>query len=75
MLPGRHILNGSLLATNAVTMGAFVTLAPTVPMVAAAFMGANTVMSFIKGFTTTAAIGGADMRTYSTGISITYMRA
>ena len=75
MLPGRHILNGSLLATNAVTMGAFVTLAPTVPMVAAAFMGANTVMSFIKGFTTTAAIGGADMRTYATGISINYMRA
>ncbi|KAJ3555997.1 hypothetical protein NM688_g2272 [Phlebia brevispora] len=60
-LPGRHFINSSLLATNIATMGAFVTMAPSVPAVAAAFLGANTVLSFIKGFTTTAAIGGADM--------------
>ncbi|THG94862.1 hypothetical protein EW026_g6687 [Hermanssonia centrifuga] len=60
-LPGRHLINGSLFGANALTMGAFVTLAPTVPAVAAAYLGANAVLSFIKGFTTTAAIGGADM--------------
>jgi hypothetical protein len=27
-------------------------------------LGTNAVLSFIKGFTTTAAIGGADMRQY-----------
>ena len=67
-LPGRHIINGSLLGINALTMGAFVTAAPTVPVVAAAFLGANTILSFIKGFTTTAAIGGADMRTPFLGL-------
>lgn len=43
-------------------MGAFLTMAPSAPFVAAACLGANTVLSFLKGFTTTAAIGGADMR-------------
>ncbi|KAH8107012.1 PNTB-domain-containing protein [Cristinia sonorae] len=61
MLPGRHFINSSLLAGNLATMTAFIAYAPTVPMVAAAYLGANTVLSFIKGFTTTAAIGGADM--------------
>ena len=61
-LPGRHIINSTLLGTNLLTMGAFVKFAPTVPLVAAAYLGANAVLSFIKGFTTTAAIGGADMR-------------
>lgn len=60
-LPGRHLINGSLLGANALTMGAFVTMAPTVPAVAAAFLGLNALLSFTKGFTTTAAIGGADM--------------
>lgn len=64
MLPGRHLINASLLGANALTMGAFITFAPTAPLVAAAYLGANTVLSFIKGFTTTAAIGGADMREY-----------
>ena len=63
-LPGKHLINGSLLGLNAITMGAFVTAAPTIPAIAAAYLGANTVLSFIKGYTTTAAIGGADMRTY-----------
>ncbi|KAI0471541.1 NAD(P) transhydrogenase mitochondrial precursor [Xylariaceae sp. FL0804] len=60
-LPGRHVLNSGMLATNVATMGAFVTMAPGSPMIAAAALGANTILSFAKGFTTTAAIGGADM--------------
>jgi NAD(P) transhydrogenase len=31
-------------------------------LIAATCLGANTVLSFLKGFTTTSAIGGADMR-------------
>jgi NAD/NADP transhydrogenase beta subunit len=65
VLPGRHLVNTSLLTANVATMGAFVTMAPGAPMVAAACLGANTVLSFLKGYTTTAAIGGADMRTHS----------
>ncbi|KAK4235901.1 NAD(P) transhydrogenase beta subunit-domain-containing protein [Achaetomium macrosporum] len=61
ILPGRHALNGGLLATNLATMGAFVTVAPGSPLIAAGALAANAVMSFLKGFTTTAAIGGADM--------------
>ncbi|KAL2132838.1 hypothetical protein VTI74DRAFT_3237 [Chaetomium olivicolor] len=61
MLPGRHVINSGLLATNMATMGAFVTMAPGSPLIAAGALAANTVMSFLKGYTTTAAIGGADM--------------
>ncbi|EON97672.1 putative nad transhydrogenase protein [Phaeoacremonium minimum UCRPA7] len=61
ILPGRHVLNSSLMATNAATMGAFITMAPGSPMIAAGALAANTVLSFTQGFTTTAAIGGADM--------------
>ncbi|KAI5301129.1 hypothetical protein KEM55_002276 [Ascosphaera atra] len=61
-LPYKHALNGSLLATNAGVMGTFLTMAPTMPVTTAALcLGANTMLSFVKGFTTTAAIGGADM--------------
>lgn len=60
-LPGRHIINSSLLATNAATMGAFITMAPGSPAIAAGALAANTALSFLKGFTTTASIGGADM--------------
>lgn len=67
-LPGRHLINGSLLATNLAGMAAFVVTAPAVPLVAAAYLGANTVLSFIKGFTTTAAIGGADMRKFALSV-------
>lgn len=62
VLPGKHLINGTLLGANMFTMAAFVTYAPTVPLVAAAYLGTNAILSFIKGFTTTAAIGGADMR-------------
>lgn len=43
------------------TMGAFLALAPGSPMIAACCLAGNTVLSFLKGYTTTAAIGGADM--------------
>ncbi|KAI0064545.1 PNTB-domain-containing protein [Artomyces pyxidatus] len=61
MLPARHLVNGSLLGANAVTMGAFLSMAPSAPVLAAGFLGMNTVLSFIKGYTLTAAVGGADM--------------
>lgn len=61
ILPGRHLINSSLLTANVATMGAFLTLAPGAPAVAATCLGVNTALSFAKGFTTTAAIGGADM--------------
>jgi NAD(P) transhydrogenase len=60
-LRGRHLINGSMLAANVGTMGAFLTLAPGSPMIAAAALSANAALSFLKGYTTTAAIGGADM--------------
>jgi len=61
ILPGRHVINTSLLAANIGTMGAFLTAAPGAPLIGAACLTANTALSFIKGYTTTAAIGGADM--------------
>src|ERR1700710_962274 len=61
-IPGpRHFLNTSLLGANIATMGTFLALAPGSPIIAAACLGATTVLSFLKGDTTTAAIGGADM--------------
>lgn len=61
ILPGRHLVNSSLLGANVATMGAFITMAPGAPVIAATCLAANTVLSFCKGYTTTAAIGGADM--------------
>ncbi|KAG8688375.1 hypothetical protein FRC09_012940, partial [Ceratobasidium sp. 395] len=61
VLPGRHLINSGLLAANAATLGAFVTMAPAAPAVAAMCLTGNAILSFIKGYTTTAAIGGADM--------------
>lgn len=63
-IPAKHFVNSTLLGANIVSMGAFVTMAPSAPLIAAGFLGANAVLSFIKGFTTTAAIGGADMREF-----------
>ncbi|EHL03818.1 putative NAD(P) transhydrogenase, mitochondrial [Glarea lozoyensis 74030] len=61
-LPGpRHALNSTLLGLNIATMGTFLTLAPGAPMIAAACLAGNAALSFLKGYTTTAAIGGADM--------------
>ncbi|KAL1676988.1 NAD(P) transhydrogenase beta subunit-domain-containing protein [Schizophyllum commune] len=60
-LPGKHLINSGILGLNAATMAAFIASAPAAPVTAAAFLGASTLLSFIQGFTTTAAIGGADM--------------
>lgn len=62
LFKGRHALNSALLGTNIATMGAFVTMAPGSPMIAAGALAANAFLSFVKGYTTTSAIGGADMR-------------
>lgn len=62
ILPGRHVINSGLLGGNMLTMGAFLSMAPASPAIAATCLGANTALSFLKGYTTTAAIGGADMR-------------
>ncbi|KAF2868206.1 NAD(P) transhydrogenase mitochondrial precursor [Massariosphaeria phaeospora] len=61
VLPGRHLINISLLGANMGTMGYFLTAASGAPLIGAACLTANAVLSFIKGYTTTAAIGGADM--------------
>ncbi|KAJ5470259.1 hypothetical protein N7530_007616 [Penicillium desertorum] len=61
ILPGRHVVNSTLLGGNMATMGAFITMAPGSPAIAAICLGTSTVLSFLKGYTTTAAIGGADM--------------
>lgn len=59
ILPGRHLINSGLLGTNLATLGAFVSMAPSAPAIAALCLTGNMIMSFIKGYTTTAAIGGA----------------
>ncbi|KAF2714321.1 NAD(P) transhydrogenase-like protein [Pleomassaria siparia CBS 279.74] len=60
-LPGKHAINLSLLGLNAGTFGMFLTAAPGAPLIGAACLTANAALSFVKGYTTTAAIGGADM--------------
>jgi H+-translocating NAD(P) transhydrogenase len=65
MLPGRHLINSSLLGLNLAAMGGFLAAAPAVPAVAAGYLGLNALLSFIKGYTLTAAVGGADMRAFS----------
>jgi len=69
-LPKKHLVNSGLMGLNALTMGAFLSAPPTVPLVAAGFLGANALLSFISGYTTTAAVGGADMREWSPTVSI-----
>ncbi|KAF5377043.1 hypothetical protein D9757_007705 [Collybiopsis confluens] len=60
-LPAKHVVNSAILGANVATMAGFITAAPAVPAVAAAYLGASTLFSFMQGYTTTAAIGGADM--------------
>lgn len=59
LLPGRHVLNGALLAGNALAMAAFY-MDPTM-MTGLGLLGATAAMSTVMGVTLTAAIGGADM--------------
>jgi NAD(P) transhydrogenase len=61
ILPGRHLINSSLLAANVGTFGAFLAFAPASPAIAAGCLAGNALLSFAKGWTTSAAIGGADM--------------
>uniref|UniRef100_U5ESM1 NAD(P) transhydrogenase, mitochondrial n=1 Tax=Corethrella appendiculata TaxID=1370023 RepID=U5ESM1_9DIPT len=59
LLPGRHYINGGLLAGNALAMGLFYTE----PSLAGGLglLGTTAALSSIMGVTLTAAIGGADM--------------
>merc|ERR1719193_2179953 len=59
MLPGRHAINGGLLAANAGAMGYFL-MTPELGM-GMGMLGATAVSSSVMGVTLTVAIGGADM--------------
>merc|ERR1711887_348376 len=59
MLPGRHAINGGLLAANAGAMGYFL-VDPTLG-VGIAMLGTTATLSGVMGVTLTMAIGGADM--------------
>merc|ERR1711936_1093689 len=59
MLPGRHALNGGLLAANAGAMGYFL-MTPELG-VGIAMLGTTATLSGVMGVTLTMAIGGADM--------------
>jgi len=59
MLPGRHVLNASLLAANVGAMGYFL-VDPTLG-VGIAMLGTTATLSGVMGITLTMAIGGADM--------------
>ncbi|XP_069105795.1 NAD(P) transhydrogenase, mitochondrial-like [Argopecten irradians] len=58
-LPGRHLLNGSMMASNVGAMGLFMTSDN--PATTMGMLGVTTALSSIMGVTLTAAIGGADM--------------
>merc|ERR1712119_216205 len=59
MLPGRHAINGGLLAANAGAMGYFL-VDPSLS-VGLAMLGTTATLSGVMGVTLTMAIGGADM--------------
>jgi len=59
MLPGRHALNGGLLAANAGAMGYFL-MTPELGM-GMGMLGTTAALSSVMGVTLTMAIGGADM--------------
>merc|ERR550534_1406522 len=59
MLPGRHALNGGLLAANAGAMGMFM-MDPELGM-GMGMLGTTAALSSVMGVTLTVAIGGADM--------------
>lgn len=59
LLPGRHFINGGLLAGNAAAMAAFF-MDPTM-IGGLSCLGATAALSTVMGVTLTAAIGGADM--------------
>lgn len=59
LLPGRHVINGGLLAANAAAMTAFY-MDPSLTT-GLGILGATAALSTTMGVTLTAAIGGADM--------------
>lgn len=59
LLPGRHVLNGALLAGNALAMGAFF-MDPSLAG-GLGLLGTTAALSTTMGVTLTSAIGGADM--------------
>merc|ERR1712198_217931 len=59
MLPGRHAINGGLLAANAGAMGYFL-MTPELGM-GMGMLGTTATLSGVMGITLTMAIGGADM--------------
>ena len=59
MLPGRHALNGGLMAANVGAMGYF--LSDPSMSVGLAMLGTTATLSSVMGVTLTMAIGGADM--------------
>merc|ERR1719348_1133432 len=59
MLPGRHAINGGLLAVNAAAMGYFL-VDPSLS-VGLGMLGTTAALSGVMGVTLTMAIGGADM--------------
>ncbi|KAJ7581296.1 mitochondrial putative NAD(P) transhydrogenase [Mycena floridula] len=61
VVPGRHFTNSAILGANVLGMSGFLTMGAATPVVAASYLGLSTALSFVQGFTTTAAIGGADM--------------
>ncbi|XP_033726435.1 NAD(P) transhydrogenase, mitochondrial-like [Pecten maximus] len=58
-LPGRHFLNGGMMASNVAAMGLFMTSEN--PATTMGMLGVTTALSSVMGVTLTAAIGGADM--------------
>ncbi|SMR61283.1 unnamed protein product [Zymoseptoria tritici ST99CH_3D1] len=58
---GSPLVNSTLMTANMATFAGFLAFAPGAPAIAATCLGVNTALSFAKGYTTTAAIGGADM--------------
>lgn len=48
ILPGRHLINSLLMGTNIAGLGAFITMAPAAPMIGAALLCGNAILSFIK---------------------------
>lgn len=59
LLPGRHVLNTSLMAANVGALGWY--LSSNDPAIGLGLLGATTGLSGLMGVTLTAAIGGADM--------------
>jgi NAD(P) transhydrogenase len=59
LLPGRHVLNGSLAAANVGALGWYLSSNDTTTGLA--LLGATTGLSSLMGVTLTSAIGGADM--------------